>query len=174
MKAEKQLLLDQIIEKTSASKVLMLLSYKNLDANVTANFRNGLLKAGGELTVTGKRVFRKAAEEAGIKLTDVEMPGHVAFVTSQADPIETTKAIFTFTKENKDTLEVLGGQFEGQNCTAKDFEEVANLPTQDAMRAQMLGLFGAPMSQLVSVMQSLLTSPIYLLDNKVKKEEGEN
>lgn len=174
MKAEKQLLLDEIIQKASGSNLLMLLSYKKLDANSTANFRSGLMKAGGELTVTGKRVFRKAAEEAGIKLEDFEMPGHVAFVTSDADPIETTKAIFTFSKEHKDTLEVLGGQFEGQNCTAKDFEEVANLPTQDAMRAQMVGLFQAPMTQLVSVMQSLLTSPVYLLDNKVKKEEGGN
>lgn len=172
MRDEKQLLLDEIKSKADTSKILMLLSYKNLNANTTADFRSELVKAGGEFTVIGKRVFRKAAEQAGIQLADVEMPGHVAFVTSAADPVDTTKAIFTFRKQNQDTIEVLGGQFEGQTCTAADFEQVANLPTQDVMRAQLLSVFEAPMSQTVSVMQALLTAPMHLLENKAKKEEA--
>jgi large subunit ribosomal protein L10 len=170
MRPEKQLLLDEVKDKTVASKILMLLSYQNLNANVTANFRSDIIKAGGDFTVIAKRLFRKAAKDAGIVIEDIDYDGHIAFVTSKENPVDTTKAIYTFRKENKDTLNILGGLFEGQACKAEDFEAVAKLPTKDGMRSQMLGLFQAPMSQVVSVMQSLLSSPLYLLENKCAKE----
>ena len=44
------------------------------------------------------------------------------------------------------------------------------LPAKDEMRAQLLGLFEAPMSQTLSTMESLLTSVMHCLENKKDKD----
>ena len=51
---------------------------------------------------------------------------------------------------------------------AEDVKAISELPSQDEMRAQFVGLLEAPMTQTLSVMQALLTSIMYCLENKAK------
>ena len=51
MRPEKQLLLDEIKDKISASKALVLASYQKLEPNLAAKFRMNISKTGGSLEV---------------------------------------------------------------------------------------------------------------------------
>lgn len=170
MRAEKQLLLDEIKEKIDESKALVWTRYKSLTPNISASFRMKLAQSGGAFTVVRKRLLLRAAKAAGITLDSEALEGHIGIVHAHEDPILTTKALFSFAKENGELFEILGGQFDGQICSGEDVEAISKLPSQDEMRAQFLGLLEAPMSQTLSVMQALLTSIIYCLENKSKKE----
>jgi len=170
MRADKQLYLDEVKDKIAETSLLMLVQYQNMNANLTADLRKELFDAGGEMTVVSKRVLMKAAKEAGIDLID-SMNGHIAIVTSKESAIDATKSVFKFRKGNKDNVEILGGQFEGQVCSSADLEKVANLPTRDEMRAQLLSVFEAPMAQTVAVMQTIVSVMPTLLNNKAEKEE---
>ncbi len=72
----------------------------------------------------------------------------------------------------KKHVEVVGGRFEGKMYTGADVEKLSNLPSKDEMRAQFLSVLEAPMSQTLAVMEALLTSVVYCLDNKSKQEEA--
>ena len=52
----------------------------------------------------------------------------------------------------------------------KDLEIISQLPTKDVMRSQLLGLFEAPMSQTLAVMEALLCSVPHCLENKAALE----
>lgn len=171
MREEKQLLLDEIKNKIQDSSALVLTRYESMAPNVAADFRKSLQEAGGSYTVVQKRVLLKAAEEGGLSLDPGLLQGHIGVVFAKEDPISSTKALFAFAKENKETFEILAGQFEGKLCSAADVKAISELPSQDEMRAQFLGLLEAPMSQTLSVMDALLTSIMHCMENKNAKEE---
>lgn len=166
MRKEKQLLLDEIKEKLDQSSAIVLTKYEKLNPHLSLDLRKSLIEAGGAFSVVRKRVFLKAAAEAGIELTEEQLEGHIGVAFAYQDPVSMTKAVYSFAKENKDNIEVLGGQFEGKMMSAADMKALSELPSQDEMRAQFLGLLEAPMSQTLSVMEALLTSVMHCLENK--------
>lgn len=169
MRPEKQFLLDDIKGRIEGSKAIVLASYKRLEPDASAKFRNNLASSGGSLGVVKKRVLMKAARDAGITLDPALLQGHIAVVFANQDPVQTTKVIYQFCKENAEVLEVIGGRFEGSLCSASDVEQISKLPGKDEMRAQFLGTLEAPLSQTLSVLDALLTSIIYCLENKSKE-----
>lgn len=169
MRAEKQYLLDEIKDGIDNSEMMMVLSYQELDANSTADFRKEVNKSGGSMLVVKKRVFLKAAESAGYVLKHKNMKGHIGLVFSAKEAVSTTKAIYKFCKGKEKTLEVLGGHFQKKICTSSDFEKVSKLPSLDQMRSQLLGVLEAPMAETVSVMNALLTSVMHCLENKANQ-----
>lgn len=166
MRKEKQLLLDEIKDKIAASKAFVLASYKRLEPNAASAFRTNLAKLGGSLEVVKKRVLIKAAQVAGVTLDPALLQGHIAVIFADQDPVQTTKTVYQFSKENEEVLEVIGGRFEGALCSAQDVEQISMLPSKDEMRAQFLGTLEAPLSQTLAVMDALLTSVMHCLENK--------
>ncbi|MBI2743493.1 MAG: 50S ribosomal protein L10 [Chlamydiales bacterium] len=166
MRPEKQLLLDEIKQKIDSSKAFVLTKYSRLSPNVSAHFRQSLGKSGGSFEVVRKRILIKAAQAAGISLDGETLKGHIGVVFADADVVQTTKAFYEFSKENAEVFQVLGGQFEGKIVSAKDVEQISKLPSQLEMRAQFLATLEAPLGQTLAVMQALLTSVIYCVENK--------
>lgn len=166
MRPEKQLLLNEIKEKIAGSKAIVIASYKRLEPNAAYLFRTNLAKTGGNLEVVKKRVLIKAAQVAGVAIDPAQLQGHIAVVFANEDPIQTTKTVYQFCKENEEVLKVIGGRFEGSICSAQDVELIAKLPSKDEMRSQFLGTLEAPLSQTLSVIEALLTSVLYCFDNK--------
>ena len=100
------------------------------------------------------------------------LPGHIGLVFAGQDPIETTKAVYKFSQESNNALQVVGGRLDGQLYNAADVEKLSKLPGKDEMRAQLLGTLEAPMAQTLAVMEALLASVVYCLDNKCKQESS--
>lgn len=172
MRAEKQLLLDEIKDQIDQNDSFLIMQYSSLKADLAQSLREEIAKMGGFVEIVRKRILVKAAEDAGIDLSVKDLPGHIGIIFSGQDAIETTKATFQFAKDNGKVLEVLGGRFEGKLYGAADMEKLSQLPSMDQMRAQFLGLLEAPMSQTVGVMNSLLCSVLYCLEQKVQKENS--
>lgn len=166
MRPEKQLLLDEIKHKLDRSTALVLTRYQKMTPNLSSSFRIQLGQSGSDFEVVKKRILLKAAQNAGVSLDADMLQGHIGIVFTAQDPVQMTKSIFQFAKEHEETLEVIGGRFEGQVCTAKDIKIISELPTKDEMRAQLLGLFEAPMANTLSVIEALLSSVMHCLENK--------
>lgn len=170
MRQEKQLLLDEIKDHIEHRNSFVIMRYASLSANTANAFRREVAKSGGSVEVVRKRILIKAAEAAGIKLDLATMPGHIGLVLAGQDPLETTKCVFKFSQDAGDAIKVVGGRFDGQLYTGEDVEMLAKLPGKNEMRAQLLAVLEAPMSQTLATMEALLTSVAYCLDNKGKQE----
>ena len=168
MRKEKQFLLDEIKDKIEASKAFVLTKYERVNPNMAADFRVRLGKSGGDFEVVRKRILIKAAQAAGITIDPSLLEGHIGVVFALNDPVQVTKALYDYSKNNDDVLTVLAGRFEGKLFSAKDVEVLSKLPSKDEMRAQFLGLLEAPMAQVLSVMEALLTSLMHGIENKTQ------
>lgn len=169
MRAEKQLLLEDIKEQMDASKAFVIFSYAGVKANDMADFRGEIHANGGHVEMVPKRLLRKAASEVGVDFGDRELPGHIGLALAKDDGINATKAVFKFAKQSK-ALEVLGGCFDERLLEPEQVKALSNLPSLDQMRAQLLGLFQAPMAQTLSTMNALLCCVCYALEKKAEKE----
>lgn len=174
MRPEKQILLDEIKDKIEDSEAFIITSYQGLSALSAYDFRNRVAKAGGDFEVVRKRVFMKAAESLGIEIDYELLAGHIGVVFAKGDVVEAAKTVVGYDKENKDALKVLGGHSENQLLSAQQVITLSSLPDKNTMRAQLLGLLEAPMSQTLATMEALLTSTIHCLDNKVKQEQEQS
>lgn len=174
MRQEKQLLLDEVKDQIDHYGSFVIMSYKSLKANKANEFRREVAKLGGNVEVMRKRILLKAAQAAGIDLKIDTLPGHVGLVYAGKDALETTKFVFKFSEESDKAIQVVGGRFEGQLFSGEDIEKLSKLPGKDEMRAQLLSVFEAPMAQTLAVMEALLSSVVYCLDNKSKQENSEN
>ena len=170
MLAEKELFLEEIKAKIDPSFGFILASYRGINANAFAGFRNRLVEAGGDFFVIKKRVFIKAAKDLNLEYKVKDLGGHVGLAFAKENFVALTKALYDFKKEHHETLTVLGGRFEGKKCSIEDVEVISRLPSQNEMRAQFLGLLAAPMTQTLGAIQAVLSSVIYCLDNKANKE----
>lgn len=168
MSSEKQLLLDEVKDQIDQFGSFVIMRYFKLTANQANELRGAVAKSGGSVEIVRKRLLVKAAGAVGVPLELAALPGHVGLVFTGDDPIETAKVVFKFGQESK-ALEVIGGRFDGQLYGGADVETLSKLPGKDEMRAQLLSVLEAPMSQTLAVMEAVLTSVVYCLDNKCKQ-----
>jgi large subunit ribosomal protein L10 len=173
MRQEKSLLLQEIKDKIDESQALVLATYQKMNPNLAAEFRMDVAKTGGTFEVVKKRVLIKAAEEAGFVLDRSNLQGHVGVIFAETDPVETTKCVYKFSKENSKNFVVVGGRFEGNLCTEADLKLISQLPSQNEMRSQLLATFEAPMSQSLATIEAILCSVIFCLQNKSAGAEEE-
>lgn len=167
MSSEKQLLLNEVKDQIGQYGSFVIMRYK-LTANQANDLRGQVAKIGGNVEVVRKSLLVKAAGEMGVTLQIADLPGHIGLVFAGNDPIETAKVVFKFGQDTK-ALEVIGGRFDGQLYSGADVETLSKLPGKDEMRAQLLSVLEAPMSQTLAVMEAVLTSVVYCLDNKCKQ-----
>lgn len=174
MRKDKQLLLDEIKGHFDKYNSFVIMSYLNLSANSANKFRSEVASIGGTVEVMRKRVLMKAAEAAGVSFDLSALPGHIGLVFTRGDALETTKAVFKFSQENDKAVKVVGARFEGVLYDADTIEKLSKLPGKDEMRAQLLATLEAPLSQTLAVMDAVLSSVVYCLDNKCKQQSSEN
>lgn len=170
MREEKQLLLDEVKEKIESSKGFIITRYASFTAPRAREFRDKMAEIGGEFEVVKKRVFIKAAEICGIKLDLSSLGGHVGVIFAHEDTTQLAKTALKYGEENDNAIAILGGRIDGEAYSGSDVEAIAKLPGLAELRAQILGLFEAPMAQTVGSIQAVLTSVLYCLEEKSKKE----
>lgn len=175
MREEKQLRLEELGGKIERHPSFLIMSYFQIDANTTNEFRNQIAKLGGEVEVVPKRIFTQAAAAKGIELSKDWLKGHIGLVFAGEDALETMKAVYQFGKEQNDQVIILGSRINGELYSREETFRFSTLPPRPQMCAELLGLFEAPLSQLLGVMDALLCSLLHCLENRIKKEgEGGN
>jgi len=167
MRDEKQLLLNEIKEKIDGSTSMLVTSYDKLPPNGSWDLRGRLAKKGSLFEVVRKRVFLKAAAQAGVQLDEAALKGHIGVVfVGQPDAMEPAKELLKFSEENSQSLHLVCGHIEGKIVPGAEVEALSKLPGLDEMRSQMIALFISPMAQMLAVLDAAM-------EQQSQKNEGE-
>ncbi len=169
MRQEKQLLLNEIKGQIDSHKTFLIIRNLGIKANKANAFRDDMAKIGGHIEIVPKRMMIKAAEALDIKLDVEALTGHIGIIFAGKDPLDTLKEAFKFSNGNDKTIEIVGGQFEGTLHSAAQMEMLSKLPNLDGMRSELLSVLEAPLTHTLSVMNAIVTSVVYCLDNKAKQ-----
>ena len=148
MRAEKQILTKEYVTRLNASPFFIVVDYRGLKVAHLTELRKRLQKVGVEIHVVKNSAFRIAAEEAGLGELTTELAGQLAVVTGQKDISAAAKSVKNFGAEF-DKLKVQFGYMDNKRLDRATILALADLPSLDVLRAELLGLLNAPATKLV-------------------------
>ncbi len=153
MRPEKQNLTKEYLARLNASPFFIVVNYKGLKVAHLTELRKRLHKAGAEIHVVKNSVFRIAAKEAGVGDLNGSLGGQLAVVTGQRDISTAAKVVKTFGTE-LNRLKVQFGYLNNQRLDQPEIMMLADLPSLEVLRANLLALFNAPATTLARLLNT--------------------
>jgi large subunit ribosomal protein L10 len=172
-KADKEKVIAELTDRLTSADALIVADYRGLTNSQLASLRVELLNHGARLSVVKNTLTRRAAEAAGADalLALLEGPTAIAFVEADGNPVAVAKALTDAAKETK-ILTLRGGVLSGNPITGAEIESLAKLPPLDVLKAQLVGVIVAPLSQLAAVLNAPLQNLVGLIDARITQLGG--
>jgi len=170
MQPEKRFLVEEVGAFLDKSDYVFLADFQRVTVAETEELRKILSGLGAEFHVVKNRILKLAAGERELELTDQNLQGPTAIVVGGDDAAGVAKALEKFFKDKK-KLEIKGGVLEKANLTVDQVSELAKLPPVEVLKAQLLGLFNQPATQMVRIIQAVPQGLLNVLRAKADKGE---
>jgi len=152
---DKEQLVVELKEKIGGAKALYYTDFTGLNVKSMTELRRRLRKQGVEYVVIKNTLALRAVNESG--LVGERLKGPTGIVVAK-DPVAAAKVITDFAKDHDKRPSVKGGMFDGRAVNAAQVAKLASMPSREQMLSQLGGYMQAPMTQMVSVMNSLLSN----------------
>jgi large subunit ribosomal protein L10 len=147
---------DLLTEKLKKAKVAVLTDYRGLKVSQIQDLRGKLRGGDVEYRVIKNTLARRAAEAAGYPALKDEIKGPVAIAFGYNDLGVPSKLINEWVRATRLKLDVVGGLVEGRVFSSDQIKQLADLPSREALIAQLMGTLQSPVAQLVGIMQTPL------------------
>ncbi|MCL6625969.1 50S ribosomal protein L10 [Alicyclobacillus shizuokensis] len=147
VRQEKEQLVQEIADKFSRSKAVIVADYRGLNVAESNELRKQLREAGVEFKVLKNTMTRRAAEKAEVPGLQEFFVGPSALAFGYDDPVAPAKVLHEFARKHK-ALELKGGLVEGRIISGAEVEGLANLPSREGLLAMLLSVIQAPVRNL--------------------------
>ena len=164
------------LEKFSANfekaQAHFIVQFKGLSVDQMTDLRFQLRKVESTVQVIrntlSKRILEKSPELK--EIVDSSLKGANAFVFSFGEASQTAKILSEFA-EDTNILKIKNGVLNQQVFSAEQVEKLAQLPSQDELRARLLSLMSTPARQIVYLMSQVPSSCVRVLQGRVDQEK---
>ena len=159
MRAEKNYLISEVETHLKKSDYVILTNFTKVTVADAAELRKRLDVEKAEFHVVKNSSLRVAAKALGLPEFEASLTGPTAVIVGGKNSAGVAKILKKFF-EDKQKLEIKVGVLDKKLVSAADLKKIADLPSFEALRSQLLGLF----------MQNAAAF-VRMLDAKVKKEQ---
>src|SRR6266481_3575768 len=135
------------VGKFSFEENALVTDYQHMKVDDFSELRQRLAAAGAEVHVVKNSFLKRAMADSGLATGNGELAGQTAVITGDKDVAPVAKILKTFAGEFKKAMLKLGFIDRAQVPT-KEIEQLADLPPENVLRAQLLGLLLSPPTQL--------------------------
>jgi len=148
-------------------KTVVLTEYRGLTVQQLSDLRKQLRAVSADYRVVKNRLARLAIKSSGLEALGPHLTGPTGVVFSKADPVAVAKALHTFAKANQ-ALGIRTGYVEGQMLAPAALKALADLPSREQLRAQLIGAIQGILAQLVGVLTAPQRELVYVLQQRGK------
>lgn len=173
MRVEKKYLIAEVEEHLKKSDYVILTNYSGITVDETAELRAQLEEHHAEFHVVKNSSLKVAAETMGLPDFGDALNGPTAIIVGGDDSPGAAKVLTKFFKDKK-KVEVKSAVLGGKVLSTDDVKALAELPSLDALRAQLLGLLVKPATMFVQVLNAPASDFVGVLQAKVRAEGGED
>jgi large subunit ribosomal protein L10 len=151
MRIEKQYLTKEYVSRLNASPFAVVVDYQGLTVGQFTELRRRLRGSGAEVHVVKNSILRLAAKEVGLPDLGGSLTGQLAVVTGPKDISAAAKVLKTFAAEFEKP-KVRFGFLDNQRLEAPQLAILADLPSLDVLRGQLMGVVQGPATKLVRLL----------------------
>lgn len=149
---EKTQLLSELAELFSNTETIIVSHYKGLTVGEISELRAGVRKAGAGFRVTKNRITKLALKGTKFESLSEFFKGPTAIAFAN-DPISACKVCVEFAKTNEKLI-LVGGALGTGVLSVADINKYASIPSQDELRAKIVGLLQAPAAKVARVLKA--------------------
>ena len=171
-KERKEQLVAQYTELLDQSNAIILTDYSGLNVKQMQMLRAQVRQADGAFYVTKNTLLRLALAKRGQEMPDDLLVGQLGTGFAMNEAPSLPKALTEFSKD-QEALTIVGGLLDGELLTAEQVKALAELPSLDELRAQIVGMLQAPARNLATVVAGGVRQVVNVLDAYANQEETE-
>jgi len=149
-KEAKKNYVEEMKTKFSSNESVMIAQYQGLNVTELDELRKELREKGIIFKITKNRITKIALEKTKCKDLSNLFTGPTAVAFGE-DAIMSARILSKFAKDNEN-LKLIGGLMDNEVLDQAGVLNVANLPTLDEARANIVGILNASASKLVSIL----------------------
>ncbi len=153
-KAKKVELLEDAAGITKAAKSIVFVKFDKLTAADSIALRRGLRAEGASYRVIKKTLLKRALNGGSYSGDMPDMPGEIAVAWSD-DLLAPARAVYEFSKTNKEKVMIMGGVFDGVFKSQKDMLSIATIPSHQTLLAQFVNLINSPIQRFAVVVSEI-------------------
>jgi large subunit ribosomal protein L10 len=154
-------------ERLGTVRTAVLTEYRGLTVRQLSDLRKQLKAAAAEYKVVKNRLARLAVKDSHLDPLAPHLTGPTGLVLTKHDPVGVAKALQAFVKANP-ALAIKVGFVEGKVLAAPELKALADLPSKEALRAQLVGALQGPMSQLATLLTAPHRELVHVLEARSK------
>ena len=142
-------------------KTVLLAEYRGLTVQQLSDLRKQLRSVSAEYKVVKNRLAKLALSDDFAAVKGL-LKGPTGMILAKDDPVAVAKALHTFARTNQ-ALVIKAGYVEGQMLEPAGLKALADLPSKEAIRAQIVGAVQGPLAKLVGLLQAPQRELVYVL-----------
>ena len=154
-------------KRLGRARTAVLTEYRGLSVRQLSELRMQLKGAAAEYKVVMNRLARLAVKGGALDALAPHLKGPTGLAFTGQDPVAVAKALQAFVKTNPQ-LRIKLGLVEGKVVQPAELKALADLPSKEQLRSQIVGAVQGPMAQLVSLLRAPLRELVYVLEARGK------
>ncbi len=167
----KEELVDEYRELLERSSGIIMSSHSGLTVKDTEDLRSKIREVGGEFHVVKNSLLKLAMDEAGVPIPDGSLEGTTAVGFADEDIPGVAKAIVDLAQDGG-VVQVKAGIVRGAVYDDRQISRLAELPSLNVLRGQLLGLLQTPASQVAGVLESSVRQVLNVMKAYAETEEA--
>jgi len=168
---EKKKIVDELQDKFSKSKVVIVTDYKGLDVTTINSLRRELRKSQVEYRVVKNTLLIRAAENTDLALIKEHFKGPSAVAISYEDQVAPAKALTDFAKDHVQ-LDIKAAVIEGRVLDLAAIKALSKLPSREEIVGQLLFVMTGVPTGLVRALSDIPRRLLNVLDAVKNQKEA--
>ena len=156
-------------QRVEDSQIAIATKYIGIDAAQVTELRSKLREGNVYFKVFKNTLVKRALDEMGLGEVSDAMDGPTAWAFCE-DPVSPAKILKEFGADVP-VVEMNGGILDGKAVSKEQLTALADLPSRDALVAQVVGTIAAPLRNLVGVLSAPTRNLVNVLDQVRKQKE---
>jgi large subunit ribosomal protein L10 len=160
--------IEALKERLRTTRTAVLTEYRGLTVRQISDLRKQLKGASAEYKVVKNRLARLAVKDSALDPLAPHLKGPTGLVIAREDPVSMAKALQAFLRTTPAFL-IKVGMVDGRVLQPQELKALADLPSKEALRAQIVGALQGPLTQLVSLLTAAQRELVQVLEARSKQ-----
>jgi large subunit ribosomal protein L10 len=162
---EKVAAVEDLKGRLHGAKTVVLTEYRGLTVQQLSELRRQLRGVSAQYKIVKNRLARLAVAASELEVLHPHLTGPTGLIVSREDPVAVAKALATFTRTNQ-ALTLKAGYVDGQVLPPNGLKALADLPSREVLRSQLVGAVQGPLAQLVGLVTAPQRELVYILEQR--------
>ncbi|RPJ17808.1 MAG: 50S ribosomal protein L10 [Desulfobacteraceae bacterium] len=168
---EKKQIAQDLHEKFSRSKVVIVTEYKGLDVAAISDLRKKLRESKIEYRVAKNTLLERASEGTEAALIKESFKGPSAIALSYNDPVAPAKVLVKYAESNKKLI-IKAGVLNGKVLDFNAIKSLSTMPPREVVLSQLLSAMNGVPTAFVRVLNEIPRKLLYVLQAIKNQKEA--